>query len=423
MKPLAYLMRPHHFDDIVGQDHLVGENGIIRKMILTNHLFSFILYGNPGCGKTTIALATCEMSNIKSFKFNASTDNKDILKQIMNEARFLDKAIIIVDEIHRMKKDIQDYLLPFVEDGTILLIGLTTVSPYHSVNPAIRSRCHIYKLNDLNYEYLLKVVKRAETYLDHPLKIDEEAYHYIINTANFEIRTLINNFETIAFTSNQNHITLELAKSYIQRPNISIDANGDSYFDTLSGLQKSIRGSDVDASLHYLAKLILADDLTSLARRLLAIAYEDIGLANPTIGPRVKAAVDAARELGNPEAMLPLSVIVIEMALSPKSNSAYLAIHSALDDIHNGKSGTLPIHLKNNYSFDPTQNAYLYPHDYPNAWVYQQYLPEAIQDRKYYHPKNSSKMEIGLKERYELIEKYKEIAINEIKNKKKNHNL
>ena len=269
----------------------------------------------------------------------------------------------------------------------------------------------------------MKVVKRAETYLDHPLKIDEEAYHYIINTANFEIRTLINNFETIAFTSNQNHITLELAKSYIQRPNISIDANGDSYFDTLSGLQKSIRGSDVDASLHYLAKLILADDLTSLARRLLAIAYEDIGLANPTIGPRVKAAVDAARELGNPEAMLPLSVIVIEMALSPKSNSAYLAIHSALDDIHNGKSGTLPIHLKNNYSFDPTQNAYLYPHDYPNAWVYQQYLPEAIQDRKYYHPKNSSKMEIGLKERYELIEKYKEIAINEIKNKQKNHNL
>ena len=138
MKPLAYLMRPHHFDDIVGQDHLVGENGIIRKMINTNHLFSFILYGNPGCGKTTIALATCEMSQTTAFKFNASTDNKDILKQIMNEARFLDKAIIIVDEIHRMKKDIQDYLLPFVEDGTILLIGLTTVNPYHSVNPADR---------------------------------------------------------------------------------------------------------------------------------------------------------------------------------------------------------------------------------------------------------------------------------------------
>ena len=276
MKPLAYLMRPHHFDDIVGQDHLVGENGIIRKMINTNHLFSFILYGNPGCGKTTIALATCEMSQTTAFKFNASTDNKDILKQIMNEARFLDKAIIIVDEIHRMKKDIQDYLLPFVEDGTILLIGkLTTVNPYHSVNPAIRSRCHIYKLNDLTYNDLLKVLKRAETYLDHPLIIDDEAYRYIITTANLEIRTLINNFETIAFTSNQNHITLEIAKSYIQKPNISIDANGDSYFDTLSGLQKSIRGSDVDASLHYLAKLIIADDLTSLARRLLAIAYEN----------------------------------------------------------------------------------------------------------------------------------------------------
>lgn len=419
MKPLAYLMRPHSFDDIIGQDHLVGENGVIRKMINSNHLFSFILYGNPGCGKTTIALATCEMAKIKSFKFNASTDNKEILKQIMNETKFLDKAIIIVDEIHRMKKDIQDYLLPFVEDGTIILIGLTTVSPYHSVNPAIRSRCNIYRLNDLTTDDLLKVLKRAQTYIDRPLKIDADAYNYIISTANSEIRTLINNFETIAFTSTENHITLDIAKSYIQKPNVAIDANGDSYYDTLSGLQKSIRGSDVDASLHYLAKLIIADDLTSLSRRLLAIAYEDIGLANPTIGPRVKAAVDAAIDLGNPEAMLPLSVIVIEMALSPKSNSAYLAIHSALDDVNNGNTGNLPLHLKNSYSFNPSQDPYLYPHDYPNAWVYQQYLPDAIKNRKYYYPKDSSKIEIGLKERYELIEKYKMDAIAKLHANKK----
>lgn len=412
MKPLAYLMRPKTFDDIVGQDHLVGKNGVITKMINSNHLFSFILYGNPGCGKTTIALATCEMSKIKSFKFNASTDTKDILKQIINEARFLDTAIIIVDEIHRMKKDIQDFLLPYVEDGTLILIGLTTVNPYHSVNPAIRSRCHVYKLNDLTKDAMLKVLKRAESFVDRDLIIDQDAYNYIIDTANFEIRTLINNFETIALTSTSDHITLEIAMSYIQKSNVSIDANGDSYFDTLSGLHKSIRGSDVDGALHYLAKLIIADDLTSLSRRLLAVAYEDIGLANPTIGPRVKAAVDAARELGNPEAMLPLSVIVIEMALSPKSNSAYLAIHEALEDINNGKSGTLPLHLKNTYSFDPSQKSYLYPHDYPNAWVYQQYLPDSLKNRKYYHPKNSSKIEIGLKERYELIESYKEKAKN-----------
>lgn len=407
MKPLAYLMRPKEFKDIVGQDHLVGENGIITKMINSKHLFSFILYGNPGCGKTTIALATCEVAGNKSFKFNASTDSKDVLKQIMNEARFLDSAIIIVDEIHRMKKDIQDYLLPFVEDGTVTLIGLTTVSPYHSVNPAIRSRCHIYKLNDLTNENMMQVLKRAESYIDKELIIDQDAYDYIIATSNFEIRTLINNFETIALTTNDNHITLDIAKSYIMKPNVAIDANGDSYFDTLSGLQKSIRGSDVDAALHYLAKLIVADDFESLSRRLLAIAYEDIGLANPTIGPRVKAATEAAKELGNPEARLPLSVIVIEMALSPKSNSAYLAIAKAMDDVNSGNTGNLPLHLKNSYSFDPKQKSYLYPHDYPNAWVYQQYLPDAIKDRKYYIPKESSKIEIGLKAQYDLIESYK----------------
>lgn len=416
MKPLAYLMRPKSFADIVGQDHLVGKSGIITRMIETKHLFSFILYGNPGCGKTTIALATSEIAQIKAFKFNASTDNKDNLKQIINEAQFLDEAIIIVDEIHRMKKDIQDYLLPFVEDGTLILIGLTTVSPYYSVNPAIRSRCHIYKLNDLTLKDMAQVLERAQSFIDKPLTIDEDAKNYLISSANFEIRTLINNFETIALTSSDSHITLTEAQKYIQKPNVSIDANGDSYYDTLSGLQKSIRGSDVDASLHYLAKLLVADDFESLARRLLAIAYEDIGLANPTIGPRVKAAVDAARELGNPEARLPLSVIVIEMALSPKSNSAYLAIDEALADLNSGKSGNLPLHLKNTYSFDPSQKKYLYPHDYPNAWVYQQYLPDALKNRKYYHPKNNSKIERGLKERYEEIERLKENAQNKISN-------
>lgn len=407
MKPLAYLMRPQKFNDIIGQDHLVGKNGIITKMVNTKHLFSFILYGNPGCGKTTIALATGLESGLKTFKFNASTNNKDDLKQIISEVRFLDEAILVVDEIHRMKKDIQDFLLPYVEDGTIILIGLTTVSPYHSVNPAIRSRTHIYRLNDLTHQDLLKILDRAMTFLEKPLTIDQDAKDYLVNTANFEIRTLINNFETLALTANDNHISLEDAKIAVQKPNVSIDASGDNYFDTLSGLQKSIRGSDVDASLHYLAKLIMAEDFESLSRRLLAIAYEDIGLANPTIGPRVKAAVDAARELGNPEACLPLSVIVIEMALSPKSNSAYLAINEALNDLKNGKTGTLPLHLKNSYSFNPNQKPYLYPHDYPNAWVNQQYLPDALKDRKYYHPKDSSKVESGLKMRYEQIEQYK----------------
>lgn len=407
MKPLAYTMRPKNFDEIVGQNHLVGPKGILRKMVETHNLFSFILYGNPGCGKTTIAESTCLMSGIKWFKFNASIDNKELLKQIMHEARFLNEAIIVVDEIHRMKKDIQDYLLPFVENGTVIMIGLTTVNPYHSVNPAIRSRCHIYKLNDLQRDDLYQILIRAKSIIGQDKIIDEEVYDYLISRANGEIRTLINSFETLVLTSSTEKITLEDAINAIQKPNISIDANGDSYYDTLSGLHKSIRGSDVDASLHYLAKLIMADDFESLTRRLMCIAYEDIGLANPTIGPRVMAACDAAKKLGNPEAKLPLSVIVIEMALSPKSNSAYEAIASAMQDIENGKSGTLPLHLKNTYSFDPSQESYKYPHDYPNAWVNQQYLPDTLKDRKYYIPKDSSRIESGLKERYLEIEKWK----------------
>lgn len=406
MKPLAYLMRPNHFDDIVGQEHLVGKNGIIRKMLNTNSLFSFILYGNPGCGKTTIAEATCKMSGYNWYRFNASIDNKDKLKQIFNEARFNDNTIVIIDEIHRMKKDIQDYLLPYVEDGNVTMIGLTTVNPYHSVNPAIRSRCHIYRLNDLTQNDLRKVLDKAYSLIGEGKQIEEKVYDYLISIANNEIRTLINSFETLVKTS-QDKVTLEDAISSSQKANVSFDANGDSYYDTLSGLHKSIRGSDVDAALHYLSKLIIADDLQSLCRRLLCIAYEDIGLANPGIGPRVKAACDAARELGSPEAKLPLSVIVIEMALSPKSNSAYLAVAKAMEDIENGKSGNLPKHLKNTYSFDPSQKPYLYPHDYPNSWVNQQYLPDSLVGTKYYTPKPTSKSELSLYNRYMQIEEYK----------------
>lgn len=407
MKPLAFLMRPTHYDDIVGQDHLVGANGVLRKMIANRSLFSFIVYGSPGCGKTTIAEATCKMSGFKWFRFNASTDNKDLLKQIINEARFYDETIMIVDEIHRMKKDIQDFLLPYVEDGTIIMIGLTTVNPYHAVNPAVRSRCHIYRLNDLSNNDLITVLQRAKSFINYSKTIEPAVYDYLIQLSGGEIRTLINNFETLIAISSDADITLEIAQDALLKPSIQIDAGDDNYFDTLSGLQKSIRGSDVNASLHYLAKLLIADDLQSLSRRLLAIAYEDIGLANPTIGPRVKAAVEAARELGNPEARLPLSVIVIEMALSPKSNSALLAIDKALDDIEKGKGGNLPLHLKNTYSFDPRQRGYLYPHDYPNAWVNQQYLPDTIKDARYYYPKDISKIEIGLKERYLTIERWK----------------
>jgi len=405
MKPLAYRLRPQTLDDIFGQQHLVGPNGVIRKMLNNQKLTSLILYGKPGIGKTTIAEVISKTLNIDYANFNASTDNKANLKEAISEAENHDRFILIVDEIHRMKKDIQDYLLGFVETGKIILIGLTTINPYHSVNPAIRSRCLIFRLNDLSDDDLRQALNKTLNVLN--LRMTDDAKDYLIKMSNGEVRFLINTLEGISFVIESEVITINDVVAVVQKPAIGIDKNEDNYYDTLSGLQKSIRGSDVDASLHYLAKLLASEDLLPLIRRLSVIAYEDIGLANPGIGPKVKAACDIALELGMPEARIPLSVVVCEMALSPKSNSALLAIDAALKDIEEGNSGNLPLHLKNTYSFDPSQKQYLYPHDYPGAWVNQQYLPDKIKDASYYHPKTTSKYESALKERYDAIMKAK----------------
>ena len=408
MEPLAYKLRPRTLDDIVGQDHLVGTNGVIRKMLNKGNLPSIILYGNPGIGKTTIAFAICYHLQIPYFTFNASTDNKALLKEIIDGSEKNPATILIIDEIHRMKKDIQDYLLPYVEKGQVTIIGITTINPYMSVNPAVRSRCLVLKLNPLTDIDLATVLKRTLTFLIPELTFTDEAEDYLIKMANGEVRTLINMIEGIFFTINEKTvITLEMAKEVILKPNLIFDKNEDNFYDTLSGLHKSVRGSDVDASLHYLAKLLTAEDFLPLIRRLYCIFYEDISLANPTLGPRVKAACEAALELGMPEAKLPLASIVVEMALSPKSNSSYLAISAALKDLEEGKTGSIPLNLKNTYSFDPSQTPYLYPHDYPGAWVDQQYLPNVIKNAKYYTPKSTSKYVLALKERYEAIQKAK----------------
>lgn len=406
MEPLAFRLRPKNIDDIFGQKHLIGPNGIIRRMLEKKQIPSLIFYGDPGIGKTTLALVICEELNRPYYTFNASTDNKSTLKNIIDEAGNK-SAILIIDEIHRMKKDIQDYLLPYVEQGVVTIIGLTTINPYHSVNPAVRSRCMIYRLNNLEKADLLQVIDKTINYYNPEITITDEAKDYLVHMANGEVRIIINMLEAIFFVLDNNEITLELAKEVVQRPSVSIDKGEDNFYDTLSGLHKSIRGSDVNASLHYLAKLLTAEDLLPVVRRLYAICYEDIGLANPGMGPKVKAACEAALELGMPEARLPLAAIVIEMALSPKSNSAYLALYAAMKDIESGKSGTLPLHLKNQYSFDPNQTPYKYPHDYPGAWVNQQYLPDSIKDAKYYEPKDSSKYESALKARYDAINKAK----------------
>lgn len=406
MEPLAYRLRPNNIDDIFGQTHLIGANGPIRRMLQKNKITSMILYGSPGIGKTTLAHAICEQLQVKYTTFNASNDNKATLKAIIENSENLLQHILIIDEIHRMKKDIQDYLLNFVEVGKVILIGITTVNPYQSVNPAIRSRCLIFKLHDLNEQDLGKAIDKTLTYLGN-ITIDEDAKTYLIRMANGDVRFIINNLEGISFIINNNHISLDDAKVIVQKPSIAIDKNEDNYYDTLSGLQKSIRGSDVNASLHYLAKLLMSEDLLPLIRRLSVIAYEDIGLANPSIGPKIKAASEIALEVGMPEARIPLAAVVCEMALSPKSNSAYMAIDAAIKDIEQGNSGNLPLHLKNTYSFDPRQTPYLYPHDYPGAWVDQQYLPDKIKDAQYYHPKTTSKYEQALKERFDAINKAK----------------
>ena len=407
MEPLAYKLMPKKLEDIIGQKHLVGNNGFIYKMIKNNKLTSIILYGKPGIGKTTIANVICNELDVPYEIFNASNDNKATLIKLINEGSKYDRFILFIDEIHRMKKDIQDYLLPHVEKGNIYMIGITTVNPYHSINPAIRSRCLVFKLNELSKDDLNKVIDKCIININKDITITNEAREYLIANSNGEIRCLINYMENICNILNDTSIDLDICKVVVQKGSFDMDNMQDTFYDTLSGLHKSIRGSDVNASLHYLAKLLKSEDLIAITRRLSLIAYEDIGLANPSMGPKVKAACEVALEVGLPEAVIPLGTIVCEMALSPKSNSGYLALHKAMEDIENGNTGPLPPHLKNVYSYDDNDSKYLYPHDFPGSWVNQQYLPDKIKDAKYFNPKDESKFEAALKERYLAIQKAK----------------
>lgn len=404
MKPLAYRMRPVSLHDVVDQDHLVSADGVISKMIEQGKLFSFILYGPPGTGKTTIAEIVAKTFGFHHYFFNASTDNKNKLKDIVSTTVSAE-VLLIIDEIHRMKTDIQDFLLPYMESGQVIVIGLTTVNPYVSVNPAIRSRCHVYGLNPISQEGIQSVILKAlkEDYLDKTFSLSHDTLEYLSVAANGEIRTALNMLESISLVAKDGErVPLGLAKRVVMKPSLSIDKSGDNYYDMLSALQKSIRGSDVDAALHYLARLITAEDLTSIIRRLLVIAYEDIGLANPGIGPKVVAACEAAKQVGFPEARIPLSVIVVDMSLSPKSNSAYTALDQALSDFQAGKAGPIPKHLKQSELMkDP--NLYLYPHNYKGAYVVQQYLPDNLKDVIYYEAKDTGSYERALAERNETI--------------------
>ena len=397
---LSIKLRPKSLNDIIGQEHLVGENKIIYNLVKNKKLFSMILYGHPGIGKTSIAIAIANELGLRYRNLNAVINNKKDFDIVIEEAKLYGGLIVIVDEIHRLNKDKQDILLPYLESGIITLIGMTTANPYHAINPAIRSRCQLFELYDLTRDDIKKGIDKAilSGYLEG-LSITDEAKDYLANISGSDLRFAYNTLEVAYYSSENRTITLDTLTKITNRTNSLFDKNGDGYYNVISAFQKSIRGSDVNASLHYLARLIDAGDLDIIVRRLSVIVYEDIGLANPSMGPKVDAAINCALRLGLPEARIVLSEIVIELALSPKSNSAEIAIDAALNDIKTKNISDVPNHLKN------PSSEYKYPHNYKNDYVKQQYLPDSLIGTNYYYPKDNKNEKI-LKE---IMNKLKDI--------------
>ena len=396
MRPLADTLRPKKIEDVVGQKHLIGKGQIIYNLVKHGKVFSMILYGPCGTGKTTLAYTIINELDLKYEFLNAVINSKKDLDEVISKAKANDGIVLIMDEIHRLNKDKQDLLLPYLENGLITLIGLTTANPYHSINPAIRSRCQLFEVKMLSSEDIKEALYKAIKFLDK-IDISDEAIDYISRLAGGDLRYAYNLLEVAYYASNDFKIGIDDVKKINNKPSLYIDKNDDGYYDVISALQKSIRGSDVNAALHYLARLIVAEDLDIIFRRLSVIAYEDIGLANPAIGPRLDAAIRAAERVGLPEARIPLGEIVIDMALSPKSNSAHVAFDNAINDVQMGHVGKVPDHIKTN------SKDYKYPHNYKGSYVKQQYLPDELIGRRYYNPKTTSKYEINLKNIYDRI--------------------
>lgn len=436
MKPLAYRMRPQTLDQVVGQQHLIGPGKIIRRMVEARLLSSMILYGPPGIGKTSIASAIAGSTKYAFRKLNAATDGKKQLQQVAAEGKMSGTVILLLDEIHRLDKTKQDFLLPLLESGQVILIGATTENPYISISPAIRSRCQIFELKPLSAQDASNAIDRALTDKEnglgnYPVELTDDARALLIEKGNGDLRSTLNSLELAVLSTKQelkdNHqdtdsivITQQEMADSIQMKVQNFDSSGDGHYDLVSAFQKSIRGSDTDAALHYLARLIESGDLISICRRLSVIAYEDVGLANPSAAEHAILAIQAAQTLGFPEARIPLANAVIELTLSPKSNSAITAIDRAIDDVKNKNIGSIPANLKDAHYAGAKKLGhgvnYIYPHDFENDWVAQQYLPDNLLTASYFTPKGNSKVE----ERYKLI--YQKLKKMQRDNLSKHHN-
>ncbi|MBE6068336.1 MAG: replication-associated recombination protein A [Clostridium lundense] len=407
-KPLADEMRPEDISQVVGQKHILGDGKILNRIIKSKKLTNMIFYGPPGVGKTTVANIIARITNKTFYKLNATnaslSDIKDIIKDL-NSLMTINGVVLYLDEIQNFNKKQQQSLLEFMENGSITLIASTTENPYHYIYKAILSRSTIFEFKPLLKEDIKEGITNALNKLqgkfDNSIVLEEDALDYISEVSGGDLRKALNALELCVYSTNKNlegkiHIDLNIAVECAQKKILNYDKFGDSHYDILSAFQKSIRGSDPEAAIHYLARLVEAGDLASITRRLLVIAAEDIGLAYPNAISIVKACTDAAFQLGFPEARIPLAEAVLLLATSPKSNSAVMAIDKALSDIKSRDVGDIPEHLKDaHYSGAEALGRgkeYKYPHNYKNHYVKQQYLPNNIKEAVYYTP-GTNKME------------------------------
>ena len=417
-QPLADLLRPTTLDEVYGQEHILGQGAVLRRLIESGNIPNMIFYGPSGTGKTTVANIIAEKTNRTLYKLNATTASTADIKGIVAQLdTFMapNGVLLYLDEIQSFNKKQQQSLLEYIENGKITLIASTTENPYFYVFNAILSRSTVFEFKQISAPAALQAIHRAVAFLESRTALEAQpedgALEYIAGACGGDIRKAMNAVEVL-FSAGQSvdgklSLTLEDAKTVTQKSALRADREGDNYYDLLSALQKSIRGSDPDAAVHYLARLLEAGQMQSACRRLMVIASEDVGLAYPMIIPIVKSCVDMALMLGMPEARIPLGDAAVLMATSPKSNSGHIALDKALADVRKGKSGDFPRHLQNVHADTYTmerEQGYLYPHDFPNHWVQQQYLPDELVGTRYYEY-GANKLEQAAKQYWESIKK------------------